>query len=82
MPNNVLPLHIKRTFLPINQIFTEGEGDEIGSRLPFKIFSTLTLSQPGGAGYAHHITTGIPGFLHCPTALHFAQQAGHMPFSL
>ena len=32
----------------------------------------LTLSQPGGAGYAHHITTGIPGFLDLPTALSWA----------
>ena len=39
MPINVLPLHLKQTFPPI--IFTEGEGDGIESRLPFKIFSTL-----------------------------------------
>jgi hypothetical protein len=41
IPSNVLPLHLKQTFLPIIRIFTEGEGDEIESRLPFKIFSTL-----------------------------------------
>ena len=29
------------TFLPIISIFTEGEGDGIKSRLPFKIVSTL-----------------------------------------
>ena len=29
----------------------------------------LTLSQPGAADYAHHITTGTPGFLDLPTAL-------------
>ena len=29
----------------------------------------LTLSQPGGADYAHHITTGTPGFSDFPTAL-------------
>ena len=29
----------------------------------------LTLSQPGGADYAHHITTGTPGFSNLPTAL-------------
>ena len=40
-PINVLPLHLKQTFPPIIWIFTEGEGDEIESRLPFKIFSTL-----------------------------------------
>ena len=39
MPSNVLPLHLKKTFLPIIWIFTEGEGIE--SRLPFKIFSNL-----------------------------------------
>ena len=32
-------------FPPIILIFTEGEGDGIGSRLPFKIFSTLTLAM-------------------------------------
>ena len=39
--SNILPLHLKQTFLPIIGIFTKGEGDEIESRLPFKIFSTL-----------------------------------------
>ena len=29
----------------------------------------LTLSQPGRADYAHHITTGTPGFSDLPTAL-------------
>ena len=37
--SNVLPLHLKQPFLPIIWIFNEG--DEIESRLPFKIFSTL-----------------------------------------
>ena len=41
MPINVLPLHLKQTFPPIIWIFTEGEGDGMESRLPFKIFSTL-----------------------------------------
>ena len=41
MPSNVLPLHLKQTFLPIIWIFTEIEGDGIKSRLPFKMFSTL-----------------------------------------
>ena len=41
MPNNVLLLYLKQTFPPIIWIFTEGEGDEIESRLPFEIFSTL-----------------------------------------
>ena len=30
----------------------------------------LTLSQPGGVDYAHHITTDTPGFSDLPTALH------------
>ena len=29
----------------------------------------LTLSQPGGPDYDHHITTGTPGFSDLPTAL-------------
>ena len=43
MPSNVLPLRFKQTLPPIIWIFTEGEGDEIKSRLPFKIFSTLMM---------------------------------------
>ena len=39
--SNVLPLHLKQTFPPTIWIFTEGVGDWIESRLPFKIFSTL-----------------------------------------
>ena len=30
----------------------------------------LTLSKPGGADYAHHINTGIPGFSDLLTALY------------
>ena len=41
MPSNVLPLHLKQIFQLIIWIFTEGDGIE--SRLPFKIFSTLSL---------------------------------------
>ena len=41
-PSNVLPLHFKQTFPLIIWIFTEGEGDEIESRLPFKKISTLS----------------------------------------
>ena len=33
----------------------------------------LTLSQPGGADYAHHINTGTPGFSDLPTALQRAR---------
>ena len=41
MLSNVLPLHLKQTFRPIIWTFSECEGDQIESRLPFKIFSTL-----------------------------------------
>ena len=41
MPSNVLPLHLKHTLSPIIWIFTEGEGDGIKPRLPFKVCSTL-----------------------------------------
>ena len=40
-PSNVLPFHLKQTFLPIIWIFAKDEGDGIESRLPFRIFSTL-----------------------------------------
>ena len=45
MPSNVLLLNLKQTFPPIIQICTEGEGDGIKSKLPFKIFSTLCVSK-------------------------------------
>jgi hypothetical protein len=37
-PSNVLPLHLKQTFLPIIWIFTQGEEDEIESKLSSKSF--------------------------------------------
>ena len=40
MPRNVLPLRLMQTF---PELFTEVEDDEIESRLPFKIFSTLLI---------------------------------------
>ena len=42
-PSNVLPLHLKQTFLPKIWISNEGKGDRIESRLPFKIFCTLSM---------------------------------------
>ena len=45
--SNVLPWHLKQTFPPIIWIFTEGVGDGIKSRLPFKIFSTLRKTKDG-----------------------------------
>ena len=41
MPSNVLPVCLKQTLPTIIWIFAEGEGDEIKSRVPFKIFFTL-----------------------------------------
>ena len=38
-----MSLYLKQTLPPIIWIFTEGEGDEIESRLPFKIFFTLLI---------------------------------------
>ena len=43
-PRNVLPLRLNLTFPPLIWIFTKGEGDGIESRLPFKIFSTLSTA--------------------------------------
>ena len=42
-PSNDLPLHLKQTYPPIIRIFTESEGDEFESMLPFKIFSILAM---------------------------------------
>jgi hypothetical protein len=44
-PSNVLPYYLNQTFPPIIRIFTEGEGDEINSRLSSKIFFTLTSAK-------------------------------------
>ena len=41
-PSNYLPLHLKQTFPPMIWIYTEDEGDGIKSKLPFRIFSTLS----------------------------------------
>ena len=57
MPCNVLLLHLKQTFPPIIWIFTEGEGDGIKSRLPFKIFYTLLAALTAFA-YDNGITIG------------------------
>ena len=38
-------------------------------REPQILVDQLTLSQPGGVDYAHHITSGTPGFSDLPTAL-------------
>ena len=37
------------------RVVSEGAGGAI-------LAEQLTLSQPGETGYAHHITTGTPGF--------------------
>ena len=47
-----------------------GQGQEGPDPPPPKILADqLTLSQPGRADYAPHITTGTPGFSDLPTAL-------------
>ena len=51
-------LHLKQTFPPIIRIFTQGEGDGIESRLPFKIFPVLTL-QPF---LLTLLPTNVPGY--------------------
>ena len=38
----------------------------------------LTLSQPGGEDYAHHINTGTPEFSDLPTALSQPFRSGNM----
>ena len=62
MSSNVLPLHLKQTFLPIIWIFTEGEGDGIKSRLLFKIFSTSSQTISEKSEETHksngHASTG------------------------
>jgi hypothetical protein len=40
-----------------------------GCRGPQILADQLTLSQRGGADYAHHINTGTPGFSDLPMAL-------------
>ena len=41
---------------------------------PQVLADQLTLSQPGGAGYAHQINTGTPGYSEFPTALQILAQ--------
>ena len=59
MPSNILLLHLKQIFPSIIWIFTEGEGNEIKSRLPFKTFSTLSswwlLNLTGFGCYTSHL---------------------------
>ena len=42
MPSNVLPLHLKQTFLHIIWIFTEGEGD--GQRYTYRVLQTIQMN--------------------------------------
>ena len=46
-----------------------GRGEGHLPPLPQILADQLTLSQPGGTDYAHHITTGTPGYSDLPTAL-------------
>ena len=43
-----------------------------GAVAPQFLAEQLTLSQPGGADYAHHSTTSPPGFSDLATSLHTA----------
>ena len=43
--DNIQPCFVFTPYPPIIWIFTEGEGDGIESRLPFKIFSTLSVCK-------------------------------------
>ena len=55
----------------------QGEGQ--GGQLPPQILADqLTLSQPGGADYAHHSTTCPPGFLTLAASLHFIYQCTYL----
>ena len=57
---------------PPNSTSTPGFSDLLTALEPVAtpvLANQLTLSQPGGADYAHHITTGTPGFSDLPTAL-------------
>ena len=61
-------LHLKETFPPIIWIFIEGEGDEIKSKLPFKIFSTLSdtvcnLSRPDPKSKGFFLTFYMNSYL-------------------
>ena len=47
--------------------------------VPNILTDQLTLSQPGGADYAHHITLGNPRFSDLPTALKSARAEGNLP---
>ena len=42
----------------------------------------LTLSQPRGTDYAHHITTGTPRFSDLPTALNYDGREGSYLYEL
>ena len=50
-----------------------------GGQLPPQILADqLTLSQPGGADYAHHSTTCPPGFLTLAASLYTLHAKGQL----
>ena len=49
-------------FIPCRPVGARAGGAQI-------LADQLNVSQPGGEDYAHHITTGTPGFSDLPTAL-------------
>jgi hypothetical protein len=62
------PYHLVYVYVVVHKInrgvVPGGAGDAM---TPPDFGRQLTLSQPGGADYAHHITTGTPGFSDLPT---------------
>jgi hypothetical protein len=58
---------VKFTFLPIIQIFTEGEGDGIESRKSYQIFSTLS----------YHRQNNQEDKLYCRSSLLCPKQKSH-----
>ena len=53
-------VYIRRSVVP---------GSAGGGMAPQILTNQLTLSEPGGTNYAHHINTWTPGFSDLPTAL-------------
>ena len=69
--NNLVELAIQ-----VTSGMHQGEGQ--GGQLPPQILADqLTLSQPGGADYAHHSTTCPPGFLTLGASLKHIDSVRH-----
>ena len=55
--------------MALRSVPVSNTGGAGGTMAPQVLTDQLTLSQPGGADYAHHINTGTHGFSDLPTAL-------------